>query len=178
MTIRHIGTVVHRCLQHVAEDGIASWDADRINAARNYYRRSLQRLGVPEPDLDWASGRVAEALRGMLDDERGRWLLDAAHKEARSEFAISGLHEGKLVTVIIDRTFVDADGGRWIVDYKTSRHEGSDREAFLDREQARYREQLQKYAAVMAQLDGRPIRLGLYFPLLAGWREWEYLPDP
>ena len=178
MTIRHIGTVVHRCLQRVAGDGIASWDADRINAARGYYRRSLQRLGVPEPDLDWASERVAGALRGLLDDERGNWLLDSAHKEARNEYAVSGLHDGKLVTVIIDRTFVDADGRRWIVDYKTSRHEGGDREAFLDREQARYREQLQKYAAVMAQLDDRPLRLGLYFPLLAGWREWEYRPDP
>jgi ATP-dependent helicase/nuclease subunit A len=174
MTIRHVGTVVHRCLQHIAGDGIAAWDKDRIRAAQGYYRQSLQRLGVPEAELDDACNRVAEALQGLLDDETGRWLLDPAHKDACNEYAVSGLHEGVLVTLVIDRTFVDADGRRWIIDYKTSRHEGGDREAFLDREQARYRDQLQKYAAVMAQMDDRPIRLGLYFPLLAGWREWAF----
>ena len=40
---------------------------------------------------------------------------------------------------------------RWIVDYKTGTHEGGDLDAFL---------------------DNREIRLGLYFPLLKGWREW------
>ncbi len=43
--------------------------------------------------------------------------------------------------VTVDRTFV-ADGVRWIVDFKTGRHEGGDAEAFLDRELRRYREQL------------------------------------
>jgi len=34
----------------------------------------------------------------------------------------------------IDRTFVDQDGTRWIVDYKTSRHEEEDVDAFLDQQ--------------------------------------------
>jgi hypothetical protein len=72
----------------------------------------------------------------------------------------------------MDRTFIDADGVRWIVDYKTSAHEGGGVEAFLDREQERYRDQLERYARLMALREDRPIRLGLYFPLLAGWREW------
>ena len=45
-------------------------------------------------------------------------------------------------------------------------------EKFLDNEQERYREQLERYARLMAQRDARPIRLALYFPLLGGWREW------
>jgi hypothetical protein len=61
---------------------------------------------------------------------------------------------------------------RWIVDFKTSTHSGGGREEFLDREQERYRAQLERYAQVLGKLDSRPIRLGLYFPLLGGWREW------
>ena len=61
---------------------------------------------------------------------------------------------------------------RWIVDYKVSSHEGGDLEEFLDREQERYRKQLEQYAALMKMLDNREIKLGLYFPLLKGWREW------
>ena len=73
----------------------------------------------------------------------------------------------------MDRSFVDAKGIRWIIDYKTSTHEGGGLDAFLDREQERYRGQLERYADVLRKLDARPIRLGLYFPLLSGWREWE-----
>ncbi len=61
-------------------------------------------------------------------------------------------------------------GARWIADYKTSSHEGSDVEAFLDRERIRYEVQLARYAEALGE---KPTKLGLYFPLLAGWREWE-----
>ena len=64
------------------------------------------------------------------------------------------------------------EGVRWIVDFKLSRHEGADAGAFLDREQERYRTQLETYAQVMREIDPRPIRVGLYFPLVPGWREW------
>jgi ATP-dependent helicase/nuclease subunit A len=50
---------------------------------------------------------------------------------------------------------------------------GGGLDAFLGREQERYRGQLEKYAAVLGKVEKRPIRLGLYFPLLGGWREWE-----
>src|SRR5262249_31334838 len=72
-------------------------------------------------------------------------------------------------TYIVDRIFRTAEGARWIVDYKTSHHEGADREAFLDSERERYREQLERYAAA---LGARPASLGLYFPLLGAWRGW------
>ena len=73
---------------------------------------------------------------------------------------------------MIDRTFLDKDGNRWIVDYKTSSHTGSDLEEFLDREQERYREQMDRYSAIMRRTDRRPVMIGLYFPLIGGWREW------
>jgi ATP-dependent exoDNAse (exonuclease V) beta subunit len=77
------------------------------------------------------------------------------------------------VSIVIDRTFVDESGVRWIVDYKTSAHEGADLEAFLDNERERYRPQLERYANLLRPLGAEPIRLGLYFPLLSAWREWD-----
>jgi hypothetical protein len=69
----------------------------------------------------------------------------------------------------------DAEGRRWIIDYKTSSHEGGDRKDFLDREVERYRRQLERYADLLSGLyPGQPIALGLYFPLLDGWRSWRY----
>ena len=46
-------------------------------------------------------------------------------------------------------------GVRWIIDYKTSVHEGADTAAFLDNELERYRGQLERYAALL-QAGGAP----------------------
>ena len=71
--------------------------------------------------------------------------------------------------MIAQRLFEDEGGVTWIVDYKTSSHEGGDLERFLGDEEMRYRAQLERYAAAV----GKPAaRRGLYFPLLKGWREW------
>jgi hypothetical protein len=69
---------------------------------------------------------------------------------------------------------VDASGTRWIVDYKSSTHEGAGLEEFLANQQERYRPQLERYAEFMRLLGPEPIRLGLYFPLLSAWREWAW----
>ena len=80
---------------------------------------------------------------------------------------------GGLEHLRLDRTFIDADGVRWIIDFKTSAHEGGASEEFLDSEVERYRAQLERYATAMFKLEARPIRVGLYFPLLQAFRDWE-----
>ena len=115
-------------------------------------------------------------LHALKGDERGRWTL-SAHANAHSEFRLSGIVDGVLVNVAIDRTFVDEPGTRWIIDYKTGTHLGGERAHFLDNERLRYQAQLERYAALMQRLDPsgvQPIKLGLYFPQLSGWREWDF----
>ena len=125
-------------------------------------------------ELDAAVARVEQAVRDLLADPRGQWILSDQHRAARSEYPLSGVVDGAVRRYVVDRTFIDADGTRWIIDYKTGRHEGGDLDAFLDREQERYRPQLEQYARLFALREDRPIRLGLYFPFLRGWREWEF----
>jgi ATP-dependent exoDNAse (exonuclease V) beta subunit len=169
-TARHVGTVVHRELQRAARDALRPDATD--SAVRSRWEHELAELGVPRALRGAAVERVATAVERTLTDERGRWLLDAGHREAATELALTGRLGGEVVSVVIDRTFVDAAGVRWIVDYKTSRHEGAGLEAFLDSERERYRPQLERYAALVRKLAPEPVRLGLYFPLLGGWREW------
>lgn len=109
-----------------------------------------------------------------MQDERGQWILSGAHAEGRCEVPLTAVTDGRVRRHVIDRTFVDADGTRWIIDYKTGRHEGGDVEGFLDREQERYRSQLAAYAAAFRALEDRPVRTALYYPLVpGGWREVE-----
>lgn len=172
-TARHIGSVVHRWLQRIAEDGVAAWDAPRIAALEPAIRHALAAQGVGEQDIAAAAARVRQALINCVEDARGRWVLET-HAGGRSEWRLTGITAGRRINVVIDRTFVDADGTRWIIDYKTSVHEGADTAAFLDNERERYRAQLERYAALLQAGSEQRIRLGLYFPLLGGWREWAF----
>ena len=88
------------------------------------------------------------------------------------EWALTGIAEGQLVRGVVDRSFIDSSGTRWIVDYKTSSHEGGELDTFLDREMIRYRGQMDRYARLLAGMEQRPLRIGLYFPLHPAWREW------
>ncbi len=172
---RHIGTVVHELLQRIGQDGVEQWSAARIESLRPYYRIVLSRLGVVGDELDAAVLRVEQALLQTLNDGRGRWLFDDRHQESRCEYAVSGLLNGQVVRSVIDRTFVDAEGRRWIVDYKTAGYEDDDMDNFIAAEALRYRPQLERYAQMMALEDNRPIELGLYFPLLQAWHSWSYV---
>jgi ATP-dependent exoDNAse (exonuclease V) beta subunit len=177
-TLRHVGTVVHRLLQRIAEEGVEHWDEARLERSRATVRQLLAQAGVREEELDGAVRDVTQAVRNSLGDARGRWLL-TAHPEARSEYALSLLEDGRLKTGIIDRSFVDDEGVRWIVDYKTSRHSGADVDAFLEQERRRYAPQLERYAFLMRGLGAARVKVALYFPLLQRFVSWEpHGPEP
>ena len=168
-TARHIGSVVHRWLQRIAEDEMKGWDRARLEKMRKAFRDELGMRGIPESEIDVATTRVVSALGNSFEDARGRWLL-GPQREAKNEFRMTALIDGERRNLVIDRTFIDEAGNLRIVDYKTSSHEGADAEGFLDRERERYRQQLERYALALGAKDAE---LGLYFPLLSGWREWK-----
>ena len=169
-TARHVGTVVHGELQRWSEADALPEHAAVLDHAAEYAAR-LRRDGVPQGELEGAARRVLAALAGTLEDPRGRWILARGHREARSELALTGLADGRLRSVVIDRSFVDEDGVRWVIDFKTSEHEGGRLEDFIDREVQRYRAQLAVYAALARELGPEPVRAGLYFPLMRVFTE-------
>jgi ATP-dependent exoDNAse (exonuclease V) beta subunit len=169
-TSRHIGTVVHAALERFA---LASELPSRetVEQQTPEFLHQLRRHGVPERDLERAARTVTEALSRTLDDSNGRWLFSPTHRDSQSELALTGIADGTLLNVIIDRTFIDEAGTRWVVDFKTSRHEGSDLEAFLDAEVERYRSQLERNVTLASALGTEPVKAALYFPLLSRLRE-------
>jgi ATP-dependent exoDNAse (exonuclease V) beta subunit len=168
-TARRVGTVVHESLERFGKGALPS--PRDLESMRARLESRLQALGVESQQATVGADRALTALRATLEDERGRWLFDSSHSDARSELALSGVRGSQIVNVIIDRTFVTADGVRWVVDFKTSPHEGGDLPAFLASEAVRYSAQLTRYAYLARQLGPQPVRAGLYFPLLAAWRE-------
>ena len=162
---RRVGTVVHRMLQQL-------WAPEGLNFNRDNLRAAMRQEGLDGRKLDEALSRAVSALTNTVRDDRGRWIL-SLHQEDQREYALSTVVQGRVRRYVLDRTFV-AGGTRWIIDYKTGTHAGGSPEIFLDNEQERYRAQLESYAGAIRSIDSRPIRLGLYFPMLQGWREWPF----
>ncbi|MGD9887835.1 MAG: UvrD-helicase domain-containing protein [Halothiobacillaceae bacterium] len=175
-TPRLVGTLLHRLFERIALDHAQAhadkWNAAKIQALQPALRRELQHLGVSASTLDAALTQVTHALNTTLNDARGQWIL-AQHDHAHCEWALSGIVDGATVNAVIDRSFSE-QGTRWIIDYKTTVPlPDEDMDTFLDRQQTQYCAQLESYAALLRIQDNdAEIRLGLYFPMLAAWREW------
>lgn len=167
---RVIGLLVHRYLCRLSLIQAEDWSAYVAGLEANLPDQ-LRQYGLPERDVDKAVEAVKQALQNSLADPRGQWLLRGG-RDSHSEYALSRMVDGRLSRLVIDRTFVDQDGVRWIIDYKTGYRSGGDIEGFLDQERLRYAPQLGAYAELIGQLGGENIRLGLYFPRLSAWREW------
>jgi hypothetical protein len=181
LAARLVGTLVHAELQRIA--GAAAASATGAAGAANGalpgpaglraadYLPRLAELGLVGEPARLAAQRIVAALAGTLADPRGRWLLGEGGGEAHSELRLAGIHEGRVLNISIDRVRTDAEGSRWIVDYKTGTHEGGDLQAFLDSEAVRHAPQLARYRAMASAVWKGPLRTALYFPLLGQFRE-------
>jgi ATP-dependent helicase/nuclease subunit A len=169
-TARRVGSLVHAELQVM---DLEHSNERAIESRGPHFGRWLELHGVPADRVQDASARVVSALIAAHRDERAHWILKRRARDDFREYALSGRWQGEVVRVVFDRSFVDEEGVRWVIDYKTSQHAGGDLEEFLDREVDRYRPQLHRYAQLARRLGPERVRVGLYFPLMRGWREWE-----
>ena len=170
--IRHLGTVIHRYFYKIAEEGLDSWNRQRVMKEKDRIESMLLQLGLNKTESEEMAVKGVDLLCKVLEDEKGRWVL-TNHQEASAEMPLTGVINRKIINGVIDRTFVDEKGIRWIIDYKTSYHEGGSLKNFLNDEKERYKDQLERYAAlVLSGGEKKEIKKGLYYPALSGWIEW------
>ncbi len=169
---RMVGIVVHKVMQIRGWENLADWD---LPSLKPYVERQLTQLGLVNEDNIDATDLVMQYLENTQQDEKAHWIFKPSHQSIEIEWALSGVIRGQVQHHIIDRCFIDSAGTRWVVDFKTSPHKGSNVEPFLDEQQKRYSEQLNDYGTLVRGLEpDMPIKLGLYFPALKSWREWSY----
>ena len=169
-TARCIGNVLHRVLQTIAKEGLDKWTLSRIKMMVPQLRTALLGEGLPFDQIDDALHLTLTGLQNTLEDTKGRWIL-SNHEENHAEYSLTLFLENRFIRNVIDRTFIE-NKTRWIIDYKTGRHEGKGLESFLKRETERYEPQLRRYEALLKEYgETRPIRKALYFPLIKEWIE-------
>ncbi|MEA3464631.1 MAG: UvrD-helicase domain-containing protein [Thermodesulfobacteriota bacterium] len=168
-----VGTLTHSWLEYLALNGGGCWSPDRIELLREPMATQLRMVGVDSNQAQEHGERIVRMLNQTITSKRGRWILHA-HEQARCEYPLSGVVDGELVNLVIDRTFV-VDGERWIIDYKTSAAlSGQNKADFYAQQSERYRAQLERYRLFLSQIDPEhPCRCALYFPAFDGWCELE-----
>ncbi|WP_019555724.1 UvrD-helicase domain-containing protein [Thiomicrorhabdus arctica] len=172
-----VGNLVHAVLEQMVDEGIEVWDATRLTQRLPFYKQWLGQQGLKERELDEALHRTEHSLANAIGNPQLRWALGSSFVESQTEQPLTALEEGGLVSNhIIDRTFVDETGLRWIVDYKTSIHQGKvdDKkglERFIQQQVEHYQPQLERYGRLFAELEDRPQKWVLYFSYIDQWVE-------
>jgi ATP-dependent helicase/nuclease subunit A len=162
---RHLGMVMHRCFQTLAEEGKNKWTKERIKIMESSIPAGLKSYGLPSELAEVEGKKGITMIQNILSHKIGQWILED-HKEARCEYSLTQIINNSYQSNVIDRTFIDKNNVRWIIDYKTGNHTGSDLKTFFKNEKERYRKQLDKYENLF-KLSGeaRQIKKALYYPM-------------
>lgn len=162
---RCLGNVLHRSFETIVREGLDQWDARRADEMKPALKAALLAEGMSPLNLEDTVQKGVRALKNILKDEDGRKILKRYENE-KAEYALTFMEGRNFRNKIVDRTFVDGEGVRWIVDYKTGEHEGSNLKKFFDDEMDRHRDQLESYEKLFRlQGETRPIKMALYYPL-------------
>lgn len=161
---RRMGDIIHECLCRTGEGRLDLTDKAAVDALAGQWR---QLLAPVTDDTETLIQEIRRQLARCLDDEQFRWLLLEQHQDAACELSLSDYRFGRRRTAIVDRTFVDEDDVRWIIDFKSGNPvSDTAEEAFLDQEVFRYRPQLARYADLFHAMESREVRTALYFTAL------------
>jgi len=185
-----VGNLVHAVLEQLVQEGIQNWPESpqaiqqKLAERQPFYQQWLQQQGLKEPELSQAMASVLRSLNHALVNTKVRWALDHQQGESAVEYPLTSVNEeGEVNHHIVDRTFIDSDGTRWIIDYKTSVFEEQSpqikggekitREQFIEYQVTQYQPQLARYGALFSQLEERPQKWVLYFSYVDAWVEVE-----
>lgn len=164
-----LGTITHRLLQKIGNEGFKAWP-DANTSQETLIQAAMRLQQWRSTDLNNDVNVIKNMINAVLTNEQGRWCL-SPHAEAASEFPITVIHEGNPVQLIMDRTFVDEQGQRWIIDYKTTPMQDKPIKQWITEETEKHQAQMQRYLTAMQAMESRPIKLGLLFTANASFIE-------
>ena len=177
-TGRLVGVLLHQQLEQWVRQGFTPEQkkvfVKTLPKQKPLYQTWLQQQGLTVTEAEMGCQRLLQGLENALAHEKLCWALDSRHPASAVELALHEvLPDQTVVQHIVDRTFIDDQGVRWIVDYKTSRFAGNETEldAWLEEKVAHYRPQLARYGALFAQQEDNVQRWVLYFSDVNQWVE-------
>ena len=125
----------------------------------------VRAIGVDPQQANRIAAQALEIALKAAADPLAQWIL-APHAEAANEVRWTGVVDGSLRTVQVDRVFRAGPAPKaasqasdndtwWIIDYKTAHEDGLDPAAALPQLRRIFAPQIEAYAKVFRNLHGR-----------------------
>ncbi len=189
LPVRLLGRAVHQLLEELAQVRAARTDeASRTALARVMPRiaAEIRTAGVEPSQADRIAEQALQIVLEAANDPQAQWIL-APHAGAANEIRWTGILDGSLRTVQVDRVFRagatpgalansnSESGTWWIIDYKTTQEGGLDPAAALPQLRAIFAPQVEAYGKILRNLHGVDVRVcgGLYYPRMAQFDWWQ-----
>lgn len=181
---RLMGTAVHRLLEELARlRAEMDWTA-ALGAIGKFEARvaaEVRAAGMSRTEAADLAAQAMKLARAAAQDVAGAWIL-GPNAEAASEVCWSGVVDGNVSTVRVDRIFkaglqplTEGDEAWWIVDFKTAHADSQDSASSLLHLRPLFAPQIEAYARVLRNLHGASavVRGGLYYPRMVLLDWWE-----
>ena len=162
-----IGTLIHKVFETYTRSNSKPDYLAQLEKVVAFWKLSLRPLQLPSVEMERILNHMKATVLKTLSDHKLNWIFDNQHREGACELGISRMHNGHTQQFVIDRTIVDQDNTRWIIDYKTSQQQPDQTESeFIQRQTEKYRSQLENYRDLMKAIENRDTRLALLLTCL------------
>lgn len=161
-----IGNLVHEALQNYLSNN-QLLDTENLAGLKNYWKRRLNAFSFDSDETENAMTNIEQSLRNTLQDSTLSWVFDHQQEQSAAELALQGYANDYVHTHVIDRTFIDRNGVRWIIDYKSSQPASNQSlESFLAEQVALYSGQLARYRNLFKDEENKGLKTALLFTSL------------
>jgi ATP-dependent exoDNAse (exonuclease V) beta subunit len=159
-----LGTLIHEALEAIVTERINVETDFFFNRSRKYWQLKIRHFTINPATIDGHINFIEKSIRDSVQDNNYGWIFNPDLKESQCELKLSKKTRHRNFSYVIDRTFIDDQGVRWIIDYKSSTLPSKlSIVAFIEEQSNLYRPQLENYLDLFSQIDQRPIKLALFF---------------
>ncbi len=158
-----IGNLIHEALQASLTNKNLLSD-DSINLQRQRWQQHLLRYGFGLDKTHYAVTFIEDSLRKTLSNQEFLWVFDHSQEKSVAEYELQSKNSDAIQNHIIDRSFLDFEDIRWIIDYKSAKKPDSIlEEEFIAGQLNLYRPQLKRYHELFKDEKNKGIKTALLF---------------
>jgi ATP-dependent exoDNAse (exonuclease V) beta subunit len=162
-----IGNLIHEALQ-VALINKNLLSDDSLDLQRRRWQQHLLRYGFGLDKTHHAVAFIEDSLRKTLSNQELLWVFDHSQEKSVAEYELQSKNGDVVQNHIIDRSFLDFEDIRWIIDYKSAKKPDSIlEEEFIAGQLNLYRPQLKRYHELFKDEKNKGVKTALLFTSIA-----------
>jgi ATP-dependent exoDNAse (exonuclease V) beta subunit len=154
-----IGSLIHRCLEVYSLMESQQDFLQTIDKQEKYWSLLLRDVINDDVELNQTITHIKQVVLNTLNNPDFSWIFARDNSSSQSELQITDV---KQKIKVVDRTLIDSEGVRWLIDYKTgSPRQDQSEHDFVSTMIERYSAQLEGYQELFSTMEENPIKMAL-----------------